>query len=64
MKVVCPHCSATYGVDDRRIPAGGLNVRCPSCRKTFPVRPGAAPDAAAVAAPVPLPAPAAGPVPA
>ena len=26
MKVACPHCSAAYNIDDRRIPATGLNV--------------------------------------
>jgi predicted Zn finger-like uncharacterized protein len=52
MKVVCPHCRASYGIDDRRIPDKGLNVRCPKCRDTFPVRKTAAAEAA-----VPLPAP-------
>jgi predicted Zn finger-like uncharacterized protein len=51
MKVVCPHCSAGYSIDDRRVPASGLNVRCPKCRNAFPVR--KPPDTA-----VPLPAPA------
>ncbi len=57
MKVACPHCSAAYNVDDRRIPAAGLNVRCPKCQSTFPVRP---PVPTAVGpTPVPLPNPAA-----
>jgi predicted Zn finger-like uncharacterized protein len=59
MKVACPHCSAAYNVDDRRIPAGGLSVRCPSCRNAFPVQPGE--GTAAADAAVPLPAPAGAP---
>lgn len=54
MKVACPHCHAAYNVDDRRIPASGLNVRCTKCRNAFPVR---APDGGQAGA-VPLPAPA------
>ena len=42
MRVGCPHCHAAYNIDDRRVPATGLNVRCPKCRDTFPVRPAAA----------------------
>jgi predicted Zn finger-like uncharacterized protein len=42
MRVGCPHCHAAYNLDDRRVPATGLNVRCPKCRETFPVRPAAA----------------------
>ncbi|HET7752577.1 MAG TPA: tetratricopeptide repeat protein, partial [Anaeromyxobacteraceae bacterium] len=38
MRVACPHCPARYSVDDGRIPAGGLNVRCPKCKGVFPVR--------------------------
>ena len=45
MRVGCPHCHAAYNIDDRRVPAKGLNVRCPKCRDTFPVRPAAAPGA-------------------
>jgi predicted Zn finger-like uncharacterized protein len=58
MKVACPHCTVAYTIDDRRIPASGLNVRCPKCRQTFPVRkePEATPP---VEAAIPLPAPAA-----
>ncbi len=37
MKVNCPHCGAHYSIDDRRIPAAGLNVKCPKCSATFPV---------------------------
>lgn len=51
MRVVCPHCTAAYKVDDRKIPLGGLTVRCPKCQKSFPVRP--SPEAGGA---VPLPA--------
>uniref|UniRef100_UPI002436DE53 zinc-ribbon domain-containing protein n=1 Tax=Anaeromyxobacter terrae TaxID=2925406 RepID=UPI002436DE53 len=67
MRVGCPHCHAAYNIDDRRIPATGLNVRCPKCRETFPVRPAGADggDGArqAGSAPVPLPGKAEGSVP-
>ncbi|HEX9306057.1 MAG TPA: tetratricopeptide repeat protein [Anaeromyxobacter sp.] len=56
MKVACPHCSVAYTIDDRRVPATGLKVRCPKCRNTFPVR--RAEAAPGEGAPVPLPAPA------
>ena len=62
MRVGCPHCHAAYNIDDRRVPAKGLNVRCPKCRDTFPVRPAAAAGgrgAASGRVPVPLPATAA-----
>jgi predicted Zn finger-like uncharacterized protein len=58
MRVACPHCQASYNVDDRRIPASGLNVRCPKCQNTFPVRKTAEGSGVASTA-VPLPAPAA-----
>jgi cellulose synthase operon protein C len=53
MRVACPHCRAAYKVDDGRVPARGINVRCAKCRKPFPVRP---PDASEpAAAPMPQP---------
>jgi predicted Zn finger-like uncharacterized protein len=58
MKVACPHCRAAYNIDDRRVPEKGLNVRCPKCRQTFPVRKEVPPPADAGA--IPLPAPAGG----
>src|SRR6266540_1396473 len=61
MKVACPHCSAAYDIDDRRLPAGGLNVRCPKCREAFPVTKDAAPIAGGGAVPLPAPAGAAQP---
>jgi predicted Zn finger-like uncharacterized protein len=69
--VACPTCHAEYNIDERRVPPGGLNVRCSKCRNAFPVRPG--PETAAVplpdlagppaAARIPLPPPEAPPGP-
>ncbi len=61
MKVACPHCHAAYSIDDRRVPATGLNVRCPKCRNAFPVR--KEPSDPVEPGPVPLrpPAPASAP---
>ena len=39
MRVACPHCNVAYNIDDRRVPPGGIKVRCPKCRNAFPVRP-------------------------
>ena len=33
MKVACPHCSAEYNIDDRRIAPAGINVKCPKCQE-------------------------------
>jgi len=55
VKVECESCKAPYSIDERRIPAAGLRVRCPKCTKTFVVKkPGeAAPESAKTAAGVP-----------
>ena len=59
VKVECESCKAPYTIDERRIPAGGLRVRCPKCATTFVIRkPGASMRPAAAA---PKPAPAAAP---
>ncbi len=58
MRVACPQCTSAYNLDERRIPAAGLNVKCPKCQKTFPVRKPAQPGAAQASTAVPLPAPA------
>ena len=70
VKVECESCKAPYTIDERRIPASGLRVRCPKCAKTFvikkpadgasaaadPTAPSAvAPSAAAVAPPLAAP---------
>ncbi|MBI5069308.1 MAG: zinc-ribbon domain-containing protein [Deltaproteobacteria bacterium] len=61
MRIACPSCKASYNVDDRRIPAAGLNVRCPKCQAAFPVRP--AVPVATGPTPVPLPTAARAPAP-
>ena len=38
VKVECESCKAPYSIDERRIPAAGLRVRCPKCTKTFVVK--------------------------
>lgn len=38
VKVECESCKAPYTIDERRIPAAGLRVRCPKCTKTFVVK--------------------------
>ena len=60
MKVSCPSCSATLNIDDKKIPAGGARIKCPTCSNVFPVKPGAvalpgmAAPAPAAAAPPPV----------
>src|SRR5262245_64335144 len=36
-KVECPGCKAPYQVDERRVPASGLKMRCPKCGTSFHV---------------------------
>ncbi len=36
-KVECPGCRASYQVDERRVPADGLSMRCPKCGTSFRV---------------------------
>lgn len=38
LRVQCEQCKAPYQVDERRVPAGGLKMRCPKCSHTFVVR--------------------------
>ncbi len=35
LKVECESCKAPYQVDERRVPATGLKMRCPKCGHTF-----------------------------
>ena len=35
IKVSCPSCSASYDVDEHRLPANGLRMRCPKCSESF-----------------------------
>jgi predicted Zn finger-like uncharacterized protein len=53
-KVECVGCQAPYQVDERRVPAKGLQMRCPKCGTSFKVEPSASP---AVAPPAPPPPP-------
>ncbi len=37
VKVECPSCSAPYDLDEQRLPASGLRMRCPKCGASFHV---------------------------
>jgi predicted Zn finger-like uncharacterized protein len=39
IKVACLSCSAPYDLDERRLPATGLRMRCPKCGTSFQVMP-------------------------
>lgn len=39
MKIQCPSCDATYNIDDSRVPANGMPMRCPKCSHNFRVEP-------------------------
>ena len=53
-KVECEGCSAPYEIDERRVPASGLKMRCPKCGASFLVRkPEGEPNAAALSAVAP-----------
>ncbi|HSQ62678.1 MAG TPA: tetratricopeptide repeat protein [Polyangiaceae bacterium] len=51
LRIQCESCQAPYQVDERRVPAQGLKMRCPKCGHTFMVQkpetesPGSVPDA-------------------
>ncbi|MBS1148634.1 MAG: family finger-like domain/tetratricopeptide repeat protein, partial [Myxococcaceae bacterium] len=55
MKVACPSCNAHLNIDDKKIPAGGARIKCPTCQQIFPVKPPSA-DASGAGA-IPLPGP-------
>ena len=62
MRIVCPSCSAKYNLDDSRVPPQGASIKCPKCKHSFIVKPGA--DAAPAPAPTtPVPAASAPPPP-
>ena len=47
MRVKCEKCESEYEIDESRVPAEGLQIKCPRCMSTFIVTPsGAAPDTA------------------
>jgi len=50
MIIQCPDCTTRYELDDRRMPAGRIRVRCARCAYVFPIEaeaPAAAPKAPA-----------------
>ena len=52
MRIVCEKCAAEYNLDDRRIPDGGMELKCPKCLHAFLVtRAGPAAPAAPAAPP-------------
>jgi predicted Zn finger-like uncharacterized protein len=72
MNVQCTHCSTVFRVDPRKVPAGGVRVRCSICRGVFeitgsgtaePQPSTSAPAAAAPAAPAAPSTPAPQPTP-
>ena len=38
LRVECEQCKSPYQVDERRIPAAGLKMRCPKCGHAFVVK--------------------------
>ncbi len=50
MKITCESCSAQYDLDESRIPASGISMKCPACLHQFTVR---KPGPGAAAAPPP-----------
>ena len=66
ISVECESCNASYQLDERRLPAAGIKMRCTKCGSSFMVYPGGPPEVAArpAAAPAPplgVPAGASGP---
>lgn len=53
MKVSCPSCSASLNIDDKKIPAGGARIKCPTCQNIFPVKPPAPVSSPSGAVPLP-----------
>jgi predicted Zn finger-like uncharacterized protein len=51
LKVECESCKAPYQIDERRVPAAGLKMRCPKCGHSFVVKNPAAAGAGAPEAP-------------
>jgi len=35
MKIRCPGCNAAYDMDESRVPAAGVNIKCPKCSHGF-----------------------------
>src|SRR6185369_15850902 len=55
VKVECDGCRAPYQIDEKRIPAAGLMMRCPKCGTNILVKqPGASPPREYADLPVPV----------
>jgi predicted Zn finger-like uncharacterized protein len=52
-RVECTNCKAAYQVDERRVPAKGLTMKCPKCRESFLVSPPDKPAVPVEKAPLP-----------
>ncbi|MGO9713108.1 MAG: tetratricopeptide repeat protein [Polyangiaceae bacterium] len=52
LKVECESCKAPYQIDERRVPAAGLKMRCPKCGHSFVVK-----NSGVAAGPAPTAAP-------
>ena len=63
ISVECESCNASYQLDERRLPAAGIKMRCTKCGSSFMVYPGGAPEVPAPQAAPPLGGPAAARVP-
>ncbi len=35
MKTSCPSCNSVYSVEEKRVPSGGLTIKCPKCKAPF-----------------------------
>lgn len=53
MKVSCPACSSVLNIDDKKIPAGGARIKCPTCQNVFPVKPAGYASSPSGAVPLP-----------
>lgn len=51
IQVQCPSCQASYDVDEHRVPADGLKMRCPKCGESFVVRADGSTEAGTSSAP-------------
>ncbi len=38
MKISCPGCQTMFALDDKRVPATGLSIKCPKCKAAFSVQ--------------------------
>ncbi|MEL6187810.1 MAG: zinc-ribbon domain-containing protein [Myxococcota bacterium] len=57
MNITCPSCKSRYTVDDARVPASGVTIKCPNCQHKFVARaPGGTKPPGAVALPGRAPA--------